>query len=559
MSPSLSNTGIPSPSKLSKPIIVHDHDVLSGRGVNIAQHPGNQRFRTLITTFRDQEYCTTYSAGEKRAVALQIIQHIKKLDPPGRFLKRDGRGQGTKGLNGPWDELSERESIKKTCQALRDCNRQDRQGYAKGVAAPGDVIKVVQEVRHIPAKDRAAAAAHAIATEARTSAFNAITVAATNNSRTLPKAPDSVNETSSNVSMSSSTKRPRDPEANSSTTATTMAETVESGTMNISPFSYNSLFHVHPSNQSSLSSRYSQQSNSAPGALSASNYHLPGSQSSYHYQQQQSHNPYDQILPHHNNSSSYMSAYSGASNSQNGSSYPSVSSAAATYLHSNASNHSTEYNPFSSQAQLFQDGALSGPNSNAHSGNNPATNRLHQQQHQNYFSYADTYGENSHQHASTLSTPNVEPLEDQMIKKQRTEDTEASTGPSEPSPLNDSVTNIRSNSNGSNTTTRDQQQTSFDHLAHHPSIANNTDSVASLSSKHDPVTTEIKKEDALDVVTRMKSEVNGDAFFHDDDDRNNIDPGEADAVGNDDHSWANERNSSSIHGNDQFHEALGSF
>jgi hypothetical protein len=35
--------------------------------------------------------------------------------------------------------LSEREAIKKTTQALRDCNRQDREGYADGVAVPTDV------------------------------------------------------------------------------------------------------------------------------------------------------------------------------------------------------------------------------------------------------------------------------------------------------------------------------------------------------------------------------------------------------------------------------------
>lgn len=127
-------------------IIVHDHDVLSGRGVHIAQHPGNERFRALVTTRADNNYCTLYSLSEKRAVAEDIIRHIKALDPPGRFLRRDGRCHSSRGLNGPWEELSDREAVKKTCQALRDCNRSDRTGYAAAVEPPDDV-RIIAETR----------------------------------------------------------------------------------------------------------------------------------------------------------------------------------------------------------------------------------------------------------------------------------------------------------------------------------------------------------------------------------------------------------------------------
>ena len=120
-------------------IVIHDHDVLCGRGVNIAQHPGNERFRTLVNTRYDESYCTTYTTSEKRALAEEIYKHIHALDPPGRFLKRCGRSQTSRGLNGPWEELSLQASIKKTCQALRDCNRTDRTGYAALVPVPQDV------------------------------------------------------------------------------------------------------------------------------------------------------------------------------------------------------------------------------------------------------------------------------------------------------------------------------------------------------------------------------------------------------------------------------------
>jgi len=148
------------------PIVVTDNDVLSGRGVNIA-HPGNERFRTLVTTRADESYCEAYSATEKKAVAEEIVRHISSLDPPGRFLKREGRGQVSRGLNGPWEELSRREAIKKTCQALRDCNRNDRETYAHGVQAPEDVKVVAQELATsgMALKDHAAKAAEEVAVE----------------------------------------------------------------------------------------------------------------------------------------------------------------------------------------------------------------------------------------------------------------------------------------------------------------------------------------------------------------------------------------------------------
>eukprot|EP00578_Thalassiosira_sp_NH16_P018034 CAMPEP_0181108758 /NCGR_PEP_ID=MMETSP1071-20121207/17804_1 /TAXON_ID=35127 /ORGANISM="Thalassiosira sp., Strain NH16" /LENGTH=449 /DNA_ID=CAMNT_0023192389 /DNA_START=90 /DNA_END=1440 /DNA_ORIENTATION=- len=146
------------------PIVVTDNDVLSGRGVNIAAHAGNERFRTLVTTRADASYCEAYSATEKKAVAEEIVRHITTLDPPGRF---QGRGQVSRGLNGPWEELSRRESIKKTCQALRDCNRADRATYAHGVAAPEDVKQVAQELATsgVALKERASKAAEECAVE----------------------------------------------------------------------------------------------------------------------------------------------------------------------------------------------------------------------------------------------------------------------------------------------------------------------------------------------------------------------------------------------------------
>lgn len=141
-------------------IVVHNHDVLCGRGVNIAQHPGNERFRALVNTRHDESYCTTFTTSEKRALAEEIIKHIRALKPPGRFLKRTGRSQSSRGLNGPWEELTYRECVKKTCQALRDCNRTDRQGYAAQVSVPPDVKDSAKEREKsgLSLKEHAAAA-----------------------------------------------------------------------------------------------------------------------------------------------------------------------------------------------------------------------------------------------------------------------------------------------------------------------------------------------------------------------------------------------------------------
>ena len=126
-------------------VVVHQHDVLNGRGVNMAHHPGNERFRSLIQSRSDPSYCSSYSIIEKKALSEEIVRHIESLDPPGRFLKRSGKTKNRRGLQGPWEIMSREEAVKKARQALRDCNRLDRDGYARSVAAPADVLESTLE------------------------------------------------------------------------------------------------------------------------------------------------------------------------------------------------------------------------------------------------------------------------------------------------------------------------------------------------------------------------------------------------------------------------------
>jgi hypothetical protein len=119
-------------------IKITDNDVLSGRGISIASHVGCIRFRKLVSSHRDANYCSDYNTIEKRAVADKIIAHIQSLDPPGRFLKKTNNSKSNK-LDGPWEELTYEQALKKTVQALRDANREDREGYAEAAPVPEDV------------------------------------------------------------------------------------------------------------------------------------------------------------------------------------------------------------------------------------------------------------------------------------------------------------------------------------------------------------------------------------------------------------------------------------
>jgi len=140
-----------------KPIIVNDNDVLSGRGITINRHPGNERFRTLVKVFRDDKFCQSYSIHEKRAVAKEIMTHIHALNPPGRFLKLERMSSHGE----VWSILSECKAMQKTCQALRDCNRLDRSDYATALLSPIDVKTKAERISMtgLSIKQRASAAA----------------------------------------------------------------------------------------------------------------------------------------------------------------------------------------------------------------------------------------------------------------------------------------------------------------------------------------------------------------------------------------------------------------
>jgi hypothetical protein len=94
-------------------------------------HKGNQYLRQLAVVRKAQFDAGSYS--EKRLLATEIVNSIKALDPPGRFLRRHPTAPGgrhldpTVGSFSTWEELDLEKSIHKACQVMRDIDRQDRQ------------------------------------------------------------------------------------------------------------------------------------------------------------------------------------------------------------------------------------------------------------------------------------------------------------------------------------------------------------------------------------------------------------------------------------------------
>jgi hypothetical protein len=86
---------------------------LCGRGASINSHLGNENFRLLVEK-RKRVYLTTHFKLEKRLIASSICTQIRQMDPPGRFLAKEG------GKNGHWYDIGEEKARDKTSQALRE-------------------------------------------------------------------------------------------------------------------------------------------------------------------------------------------------------------------------------------------------------------------------------------------------------------------------------------------------------------------------------------------------------------------------------------------------------
>jgi len=91
----------------------NENDVLCGRGGRINSHPGNIRFRNIISVNKKEYLASTTKKLKKAHIAAKIVYDIRGLDPAGRFLKEDTD-------TGLWFDIGDAKAIKKTGQALRE-------------------------------------------------------------------------------------------------------------------------------------------------------------------------------------------------------------------------------------------------------------------------------------------------------------------------------------------------------------------------------------------------------------------------------------------------------
>jgi len=101
------------------------NDVLCGRGGLTNHHPGNVFFRKMVR--HRQEAYLRASKRDKASVARHIVDTIRKLSPPGRFLKK---GPDKTDM---WTEIGDRKAREKTSQALRENAPELREELQNGI------------------------------------------------------------------------------------------------------------------------------------------------------------------------------------------------------------------------------------------------------------------------------------------------------------------------------------------------------------------------------------------------------------------------------------------
>jgi hypothetical protein len=123
---------IKEPMKIIKANDVTDHDVICGRGGKVNNHPGNKRFRKLISDNK-MKYLEALKQ-DKPALAVEIVETVKQYG--GRFLVKhspDGFVES--------DDLRARE---KASQALREGAAQLRK---EGYGVPDQALMIAPKIR----------------------------------------------------------------------------------------------------------------------------------------------------------------------------------------------------------------------------------------------------------------------------------------------------------------------------------------------------------------------------------------------------------------------------
>lgn len=117
----------------------HSNDVLLVRKIIARKHRGNQNL-TRIAGKKMNQYRGAFYRVEKKMIAQDIVDEIKKLNPPGRFLEA-GNNNHSK-----WNEVDNNRCVEKACQTLRELLKLEK----KDVARESSTMHEDKEIAHPP-------------------------------------------------------------------------------------------------------------------------------------------------------------------------------------------------------------------------------------------------------------------------------------------------------------------------------------------------------------------------------------------------------------------------
>lgn len=108
-------------------------DVLLGRGVATTRHPGNRRFRSIVS-----EHLTLYATSTKKQKMMISRSIVDRIREEGEFLeKRAGTSS--------WHAVDDRRALEKTAQALRDGAAPIRKRLTENLGDPAFLDAVFDE------------------------------------------------------------------------------------------------------------------------------------------------------------------------------------------------------------------------------------------------------------------------------------------------------------------------------------------------------------------------------------------------------------------------------
>jgi hypothetical protein len=90
-----------------------ENDVLCGRGGRINGHAGNIQFRQICGENKGDYFSPKVKKIEKAHIVARVVEHIRSMTPPGRFLKQDS-------ATGHWYDIGDAKAMTKVGQAIRE-------------------------------------------------------------------------------------------------------------------------------------------------------------------------------------------------------------------------------------------------------------------------------------------------------------------------------------------------------------------------------------------------------------------------------------------------------